>query len=111
MKSIQIMLIPLALALSLGSVPAAADTLLMQRIERSKATVLPRAGTTMAAVEAQYGAPESKRDAVGKPPIARWVYPAFTVYFEYDKVVNAVVNKSMAEEKGPRPVPARQPKE
>ena len=62
------------------------------------------AGTSMAAVEAQYGAPESKLDAVGKPPITRWNYPAFTVYFEYDHVVNAVVKKSSPEEIGPKPV-------
>ncbi|MCE7932734.1 MAG: hypothetical protein DYH17_15340 [Xanthomonadales bacterium PRO6] len=101
------LLIPLALALSLGSLDASADTLLVQRIERSKASTLPRAGASMASVEAQFGAPESKRDAVGQPPISRWIYPAFTVYFEYDHVVNAVVNKSMAEEKGPKPVPPK----
>lgn len=101
---------PLALGLLLVSGLASADTLLVQRIERSKTSTLPRAGTSMAAVESQFGAPESKRDAVGQPPIARWVYPAFTVYFEYDHVVNAVVNKSMAEEQGPKPAPPRQPR-
>lgn len=111
MESNKIMRMSLALALALGSAAAAADTLLVQRIERSKGTALPRAGSSMAAVEAQFGAPESKRDAVGQPPISRWVYPTFTVYFEHSHVVNAVVNKSMAEEKGPKPVPARQPKE
>jgi hypothetical protein len=107
---IRVLLIPLALACAAISMPATADSLLVQRVERAKASSLPRAGASMVDVEAQYGAPTEKRDAVGQPPIARWIYPAFTVYFEYDKVVNAVVNKSIPEEVGPKPVPARQPK-
>lgn len=107
MSQFRLLWLPLALAASLATPPAAADTLLVQRVERAKASVLPRAGTTMAAVEAQYGPPESKREAVGTPPITRWNYPAFTVYFEYDHVVNAVVNKSSPEEMGPKPVPAQ----
>lgn len=110
MTPFRVLLIPLALACAAVSTPASAISLLVQRIERAKASSLPRAGATMADVEAQYGAPTEKRDAVGRPPIARWIYPAFTVYFEYDKVVNAVINKSMPEEVGPKPVPARQPK-
>ncbi len=27
---------------------------------------------------------------MGDPPITRWVYPDFTVYFEYQYVINAV---------------------
>ncbi len=111
MTPFRVLLIPLALACAVISMPATADSLLVQRVERAKASSLPRAGASMVDVEAQYGAPSEKRDAVGQPPIARWIYPAFTVYFEYDKVVNAVVNKSTPEEVGPKPVPARQPKE
>ncbi len=111
MTPFRVLLIPLALACAVISMPATADSLLVQRVERAKASSLPRAGAAMVDVEAQYGAPTEKRDAVGQPPIARWIYPAFTVYFEYDKVVNAVVNKSIPEEVGPKPVPARQPKE
>ena len=111
MTPFRVLLIPLALACALVTTQAAADSLLVQRVERAKASSLPRAGATMVDVEAQYGAPTEKRDAVGQPPIARWIYPAFTVYFEYDKVVNAVINKSIPEEEGPKPVPARQPKE
>lgn len=107
MSPIRLLWLPLALCAALASTPLAAQTLLVQRVERAKATALPKAGTTMAAVEATYGAPESKRDAVGKPPITRWNYPTFTVYFEYDHVVNAVVNKSAPEEIGPKPVPPK----
>jgi hypothetical protein len=44
----------------------------------------------MASVEARFGVPASRGAAVGQPPITRWTYPNFTVYFEYDHVVHAV---------------------
>lgn len=110
MSKIRALWIPLALVASLATASVSAETLLVQRVERAKASALPRAGTSMAAVEAQYGAPESKLDAVGQPPITRWNYPAFTVYFEYDHVVNAVVKKSSPEEIGPKPVATGQHK-
>ncbi|MEM1261808.1 MAG: hypothetical protein AAGH76_05400 [Pseudomonadota bacterium] len=53
----------------------------------------PRRGMSMASVERQYGTPDTKRAAVGEPPISRWVYAQFTVYFEHDKVVHAVINR------------------
>jgi hypothetical protein len=28
--------------------------------------------------------------AVEQPPITRWDYPAFSVYFEHDRVIHAV---------------------
>jgi len=35
----------------------------------------------------------SKKAAVGDPPISRWEYADFTVYFEYDRVVHAVLKR------------------
>lgn len=52
----------------------------------------PHRGITMAQVEAQFGAPASKHEAVGQPPITRWDYPQFSVYFEHDRVLHAVVH-------------------
>lgn len=52
---------------------------------------VPARGTSMSQVEARHGAPSERAAPVGQPPITRWVYPAFTVYFEYDHVVHAVV--------------------
>lgn len=52
----------------------------------------PRRGATMAQVEAQFGAPANKRAAVGQPPITRWDYAQFSVYFEHERVLHAVVN-------------------
>ena len=94
--------IALACALSITAVQA--DTLLVDRSKRAETAALPRRGSLMITVEAQYGAPNEKRDAVGDPPISRWIYPAFTVYFEHDHVVHAVLNKSTPNEQGPKPV-------
>jgi hypothetical protein len=71
---------------------AEAETLLIDAVEAEQATrsERPRSGQTKAQVEARFGAPTQMIAAVGDPPISRWVYPAFTVYFEYDRVIHAV---------------------
>lgn len=51
----------------------------------------PENGMKMDAVEARYGAPATRYPAVGQPPITRWDYPGFVVYFEKDLVLHAVV--------------------
>jgi hypothetical protein len=51
----------------------------------------PARGATMSAVEARFGAPQSRHAAVGTPPITRWDYAGFSVYFEYQRVIDAVV--------------------
>lgn len=54
-------------------------------------TVHPARGMTMAKVESLFGAPVKRLPAVGQPPISRWEYQGFVVYFEHDKVVHAVI--------------------
>lgn len=54
---------------------------------------LPGKGMSMRQVESGFGAPSSKLPAVGDPPISRWVYEDFTVYFEGKYVVHAVLNQ------------------
>lgn len=54
-------------------------------------TTLPGRGMKMADVEARFGAPLEKGQAVGKPPITRWTYPEFYVVFERDIVLHAVL--------------------
>jgi hypothetical protein len=56
----------------------------------SATAAVPARGQSMAAVERQFGAPAERQSAVGQPPITRWVYPGFVVFFEYDHVVHAV---------------------
>jgi len=50
----------------------------------------PARGATMNAVEAKFGAPQARHDAVGTPPITRWDYAKFSVFFEKDRVIDAV---------------------
>jgi hypothetical protein len=47
----------------------------------------------MGEVATGYGEPTGVMDAVGDPPITRWVYPDYTVYFEYDRVIDVVVHR------------------
>lgn len=94
----------LALGLMVLASAASADTLLVERAKRDRGAGLPNKGMTMSAVETQFGAPTQRMDAVGQPPITRWVYGAFTVYFEGSKVIHAVLSKSSKEEMGPKPV-------
>lgn len=52
---------------------------------------LPRRSMTMAQVERRYGEPRARHGAVGEPPITRWDYAGFSVFFEHDRVLHAVV--------------------
>jgi len=54
----------------------------------------PHLGQTMRQVETHFGKPIKRYPAVGKPPITRWDYPAYSVYFEFNRVVHAVVHGS-----------------
>jgi hypothetical protein len=47
-------------------------------------------------VEKHFGAPSNRHPAVGgssahQPPITRWDYNGFSVFFERDRVIDAVV--------------------
>ena len=96
-----------------GSPAAHAEKLLMERVQQENGANLPARGMTMARVEQQYGAPRDKLspaggDAPQHPVINRWVYDRFTVYFEKDRVISAVVNKVAANEIGPKGAPTTQ---
>jgi len=54
----------------------------------------PSRGSTMAAVEARFGAPATKHAAVGDPPITRWDYSGFSVFFEHNLVLHSVIVRS-----------------
>lgn len=51
----------------------------------------PTQGMTMQQVKQRFGAAQAQRSPVGEPPITRWIYQDFMVFFEYDKVVHATV--------------------
>ncbi len=50
----------------------------------------PQRGMTQTQVRAQFGAPEETKGPAGQPPISRWVYPDYTVYFENQAVLHSV---------------------
>jgi outer membrane protein assembly factor BamE (lipoprotein component of BamABCDE complex) len=54
----------------------------------------PGRGMTMDQVAAKFGAPATKVPAVGRPPITRWDYPGFVVYFEHNYVIHSVIANS-----------------
>ena len=41
-------------------------------------------------VASTWGQPAARNAAVGDPPISRWEYADFVVYFEYSRVIHAV---------------------
>ena len=84
--------IPAALIAAAFFGAAQADTLLIEGVQREAATASqrPARGLTKAEVEARFGTPVEMVAAVGDPPISRWEYPTFVVYFEYEQVIHAV---------------------
>ncbi len=65
---------------------------------------LPGRGMNMTQVEEKFGPPLQKLPEVGEPPIIRWIYPSYTVYFEYQFVINSILNSAAGAPPPPRPV-------
>ena len=84
------LLVALSIAF-LGTVSA--QNLDMSRADQSQTFEQPgkpTRGMTQARVRASFGEPKSTVAAIGDPPISRWVYNDFVVFFEYDKVIHSV---------------------
>jgi len=71
---------------------AIAETLVVddQLTLRDSTVERPKRGSTMTEVEKHFGAPVEKHATVGQPPITRWDYAGFAVFFEHDRVIHAV---------------------
>lgn len=69
-----------------------ADTLLIDEVISSSADQAdrPSGGLSMSDVEEKFGEPLRKYAAVGTPPITRWEYPDYVVYFEGEIVLHSV---------------------
>jgi len=72
---------------------ASADTLQMEGATAGSNDGRPTRGMTQASVQSKYGSPASVKAPVGDPPITRWEYTGFVVYFEHDKVIHAVLKR------------------
>ena len=90
---------PAALLIVIAAIsrPLAADVIeVPSGAESPVAQDLPAKGLRMTEVRQRYGAPLHKHPPVGggnrqQPPITRWDYPGYSVFFEHDHVVDAVV--------------------
>lgn len=95
--------------LFLSTAPIAqADKLLIERVRSEQGVMLPARGMSMAQVQAKFGAPAKKLEPRGGqkrqwPTINRWEYPNFIVYFERDRVIDAVLVTAGQGEQGPMP--------
>jgi len=71
---------------------AMAETLVVndQLTVPASAVQTPRRGSTMTDVEKHFGAPVEKHASVGQPPITRWDYNGFSVFFEHDRIIHAM---------------------
>jgi len=69
------------------------DVLLIESIQSAPAIQTPRKGVNMSSVRQQYGDPVSVGATIGEPPITRWEYDGFSVYFEHDLVLHSVIHR------------------
>lgn len=90
--------LPLALVLLCASTVCIAETIAIPLGQQGKAWQVetPATGTTKGSVETKYGSPIEVLGPVGSPPITTWEYQQFSVYFEYDHVIHAVVKHDAA---------------
>lgn len=72
---------------------AQADTLKMDGMSSGSADTRPTRGMTQTSVQSKFGSPVDVRAPVGEPPITRWEYKDFVVFFEYDRVIHAVAKR------------------
>jgi hypothetical protein len=90
---------PLAMLCCLAATGlAAAETIVVddQVVVKQASVATPKRGSTMSQVEQHFGAPVERHPAVsdpgrpGQPPITRWDYSGFSVFFERDRVIDSV---------------------
>jgi hypothetical protein len=91
MKSSRILMSLLTLLL-MHSGPALADVLLVDSIQSAPQIQTPRNGLSMSQVRQQFGNPKAEIPAVGDPPISRWEYDGYSVFFEYDLALHSVIH-------------------
>lgn len=85
-------------SLALVATTVLADVLLIDQIHEApmnsgEGIPRPTRGMSMDQVKRQYGNPSVTHPWIGEPPITRWDYPDYSVFFEYRHVLTAVVHK------------------
>ncbi len=89
----------LASVLMFTPLVTSADVLILDEVRQVERLELPENGLSKADVESRFGAPGQRHAAVGDPPITRWDYGEYSVYFEYDLVLFTVLNAGQVVEK------------
>jgi hypothetical protein len=85
--------------------PASAETIVVgdQVTVRQTEVPHPKRGMSMAEVQTHFGEPRERHPTVGTPPITRWDYDNFAVFFEKDLVIDAVVPGATSPASAPGP--------
>jgi len=88
-------LVLIVLATLSASSAVQAESLLIENIDKSSAalTERPKRGMSMDTVASNWGQPANKNAAIGEPPISRWEYSTFIVYFEHQNVIHTVTRR------------------
>ncbi len=90
-KSLALMLCMGTAGALTASLPATADTMAVPAGQQgTKSIQTPDRGLNRSQVEQRYGQPGTRKAPVGDPPIIRWIYDGYTVYFENDYVIHSV---------------------
>ncbi|MGD9171804.1 MAG: hypothetical protein PVI97_17410 [Candidatus Thiodiazotropha sp.] len=90
-------ILPAALICMLA-LPASADVLLIDSINSAplnseEGVPRPKRSMSMDQVSQRYGQPLAAHPSVGEPPITRWDYSNYSVFFEYDLVLTSVLHR------------------
>jgi hypothetical protein len=80
------------------SQPVSAEVLLIDAISQApinseEGLPRPKRGMSMEQVRQRYGLPATEYPQVGEPPITRWDYDNYSVFFEYQYVLTSVVHQ------------------
>jgi hypothetical protein len=76
----------------INSGPALADVLLVDSIQSAPQIQTPQNGLTMSQIRQQFGSPKAEQPAVGDPPISRWEYDGYSVFFENELALHSVIH-------------------
>ena len=84
--------------LALSTPPQAEEIIIGVAQQASEMTNIERPvnGQTKDDVMQKYGPPQEMTDPVGNPPISRWTYQNYSVYFEYNSVLHSVLRHQPA---------------
>jgi hypothetical protein len=101
-RTVLALMLSATLAVGFGLLPigtVSADVLLIEEVRQADRMDLPTNGMNQSQVRERFGAPAQTNAPVGDPPITRWDYDGWSVYFEYDLVLFTVLHKGQVLDK------------